>query len=115
MLLFTSIRIVQSVLSVVLFVPPPTASNGASAFSVTLSTLHALGHLAFVLPRFGGVSSTGEAGFPELKKAFYTALDILSSDAPESGRFIRETRNELLAVQQAAQGSAANVLAKYFC
>lgn len=110
-LLFTSIRVVQSVLSVVLFVAPPSALNDATAFTVTLDTLHILAHLAFVLPRFGGVSSTGESGFPELKKAFYTALDVLSSDASESSRFIRETRNELLGVQHSAQGNAACALA----
>ncbi|KAF7796270.1 hypothetical protein EIP86_007445 [Pleurotus ostreatoroseus] len=103
-LLFTTIRLVQATLSVVVHVPqphiataststPPTTTS-ASPSALSLTTLHILSHLSFVLPQFGGVASTSnaEGGFPELKRAFYTALDILSADSAESARFVRELR-----------------------
>ncbi|KAH8104589.1 hypothetical protein BXZ70DRAFT_998607 [Cristinia sonorae] len=95
-MLFTTIMIVQSVLSTLVYVPQPPQETHASAsspdptaFSFALTALNIFSHLAFVLPQFGGVTSTAQNSFVELKKVFYTALDILSSDSEESERFVR--------------------------
>ena len=42
------------------------------------------------MPQFGGVASTSEGGLPELKRAFYTALDVLSASEAEAGQFVQE-------------------------
>lgn len=85
--------IVQAVLTTVVYVPQPTQETPAppipSAHSFALTALRVFSHLSFVLPKFGGVTSTAENSFVELKKVFYTALDVLSSDAGESEKFVR--------------------------
>lgn len=120
-LLFTTIRLVQSALSVVAFVPgpqppllssePPAPTSGSasssppvpSPFALALAALHIFSHLSFVLPQFGGVASTGEDSFPELKRVFYTALDMLSANVGESARFVRELRESFLPDDGATQ------------
>lgn len=62
---------------------PPTHS------SLALSTLRTLSHLSFVITKFGGVTSTSSAGFAELKRVFYTALDVLSGDVEASETFVK--------------------------
>lgn len=94
-LLFTTIMVVQSVLATLVYVPQPQCSPGSpsekpSAFSISLTALHILSHLSFILPQFGGVTAIGEGSFSELKKVHYTALDILASNKEESERFVRE-------------------------
>jgi len=94
-LLFTTIMILQSALSTLVYVPQPQSSAGSpsempSPFSFSLTALHILSHLSFILPQFGGVTSIGEGSFSELKKVHYTALDILASSQEESERFVRE-------------------------
>lgn len=98
-LLFTMIMIVQSVLTTLVYVPQPepqqqdihasASPDYPSPNSYALVALHIFSHLSFVLPQFGGVTSTAQNSFVELKKVFYTALDILSSDPVESQRFVR--------------------------
>lgn len=82
----------QSVLSAVVFVPGPNASQrsslAASPQDIALSVLHVLSHLSFVMPQFGGVASTSEGGLPELKRAFYMALDVLASSEDAAKRFV---------------------------
>ena len=98
-LLFTNLMILQSILSAVVFVPQPhevqsgtsSSSPGTpSPYSIALDALHTLSHLSFVMPQFGGVASTSERGLPELKRAFYMALDVLSASETESDRFVQE-------------------------
>ncbi|KAI0345822.1 hypothetical protein BDW22DRAFT_1353428 [Trametopsis cervina] len=106
-LLFTTIRVTQSLLTVVVYTPQPlrprrtssrpttpsTSPPLATPFTFALSTLNILSNIAFTLPQFGGVSSTAsDGGFVELKKVFYTALDVLSADELESARFVHELR-----------------------
>ena len=57
--------------------------------SLALSTLRTLSHLSFVITKFGGVTSTSSAGFAELKRVFYTALDVLSGDIEASETFVK--------------------------
>lgn len=102
-LLFTTIMILQSILPALLFVPYPSGSRAdvhgassidgatpASPFDLALMALHVLSHLSFVMPQFGGVTSTAEGGLPELKKAFYMALDVLSESASRSDLFVHQ-------------------------
>ncbi|KAI0631994.1 hypothetical protein C8Q77DRAFT_1210348 [Trametes polyzona] len=96
-ILFTTLMISQSVLSAVVFVPNPNAAAAAaqrgipsipSPHIVALDVLRVLSHLSFVMPQFGGVASTSEGGLPELKRAFYMALDVLASDGDAAERFV---------------------------
>lgn len=86
-LLFTNIMIAQAVLTALVYTSPPPSS--CSPYELALSALQILSQLSFVLPQFGGVTSTAQGGFSELKKVFYTALDILSADKEKSERFVR--------------------------
>lgn len=87
--LFTTLMILQSILSTVVFVPHPHGEQYAP-YAIALEALHTLSHLSFVMPQFGGVASTSEGGLPELKRAFYMALDVLSASEVEAGRFVQE-------------------------
>jgi hypothetical protein len=65
-------------------------------FAFALRTLHIFSNLSFTLPQFGGVSSTASEGsFVELKRVFYTALDVLAADELESARFVHELRESM--------------------
>ena len=96
-LLFTTLMLSQSILSAVVFVPSPhedsvygSPSGLASPYGIALDILDILSHLSFVMPQFGGVASTSESGLPELKRAFYMALDVLSASETEADRFVEE-------------------------
>ncbi len=84
----------QSILSAVVFVPGPNTSQRSSPATspqaIALNVLHVLSHLSFVMPQFGGVASTSEGGLPELKRAFYMALDVLASSEDAAERFVSE-------------------------
>lgn len=106
-LLFTTVRLIDRVLNTVLFVQRPSSPHSPTgprftAFELTRFSLRTLSHLSFVLPRFGGVSSTASSALPELLKTFYTALDVLSSDITESRHFVREVCTEVAQVRAAA-------------
>ncbi|KAI0373867.1 hypothetical protein BV20DRAFT_988973 [Pilatotrama ljubarskyi] len=100
-LLFTTLMLSQSVLSAVVFVPAPHAdrppqtsarysSSADIPHAIALNVLHILSHLSFVMPQLGGVASTSEGGLPELKRAFYMALDVLASSEAAAERFVVE-------------------------
>ena len=78
--------IVQAILTTLVYTPSPFVSP--SPYELALSGLQIFSHLSFVLPQFGGVTSTAQGGFSELKKVFYMALDILSADKSERERFV---------------------------
>ncbi|KAI9509188.1 hypothetical protein F5148DRAFT_784784 [Russula earlei] len=100
-LLFTTIMLSQSIVSTVTYSHPassPVASldpkNKKFAHlpthsSLSLSTLRTLSRLSFVITKFGGVTSTSSDGFAELKRVFYSALDVLSADVEASERFVK--------------------------
>lgn len=99
-LLFTSVMITQSVLSAVLYTAPPTVPSSESkareddhsplASTVALSVLQIFSNLSFVISQFGGVTSQTEGGFTELRRTFYTALDVLSADVDASETYVRQ-------------------------
>ena len=89
--LFTTIMISQAVLSTVVFVPHPAdvaTSATSSPQALATTVLRTLSHLSFVIHQFGSVTASSAGGFPELKRAFYMALDVLASDSAESERFV---------------------------
>ena len=63
-------------------------------------TLETLSHLSFILPRFGGVSSTASSALPELLKTFYTALDVLSTSADQSRALVRMLQKDVNSTRQ---------------
>lgn len=96
--LFSTLMLHQSMLDTLLFLPPlpPTLQQNAqnSSSYITASILCTLSSLSFVIASFGGVTAGAASGgngpsFPELKKVFYMAIDILSCDSPESEVFVR--------------------------
>ncbi|CDO71678.1 hypothetical protein BN946_scf184915.g22, partial [Trametes cinnabarina] len=94
-LLFTTLMLSQSILSAIVFIPnlqaSPLVSPTSSVFSpqmIALQVLDVLSHLSFVMPQLGGVASTAEGGLAELKRAFYMALDVLSSENEAAERFV---------------------------
>ncbi len=42
-----------------------------------------------MITKFGGVTSTSSSGLAELKRVFYSALDILSADVEASETFVK--------------------------
>lgn len=94
--LFSTLMITESALSASVFIPPLSyealssisdSSNPTPAL-LAASTLWTFYHLSFVITHLGGVTTTSKSTFPELKKAFYTALDVLASDKLASRQFI---------------------------
>lgn len=96
--LFTTLMLSQTILSTVVFTAPPhdaTSSTSYSPYLLTKGVLCTLSHLAFVIQQFGGVTTTTQNGFPELKRVFYMALDVLSASTVESARFVSELCQEI--------------------
>lgn len=92
--------LLQSILSTITYSHPVASaitsqeSEGSLTYlpthsSLALSTLRTLSHLSFVITKFGGVTSTSSASFAELKRVFYTALDVLSGDVGASETFVK--------------------------
>lgn len=92
-LLFMTVMLSQSVLSTITYTrpsaAPPDPERFATHSSLALSTLRTLSHLSFVITKFGGVTSTSGVGFAELKRVFYSALDVLSADVEASEAFVK--------------------------
>jgi len=91
--LFTTIMLCQAILSTVVFVPHPgtePTTSTSSPQSLATAVLRTLFHLSFVIHQFGGVTASSGGGFPELKRVFYMALDVLASDPGESERFVAD-------------------------
>jgi hypothetical protein len=94
-LLFMTVMLSQSVLSTTTYTPVSSIAassdpeRSATHSSLALSTLRTLSHLSFVITKFGGVTSTSDVGFAELKRVFYSALDVLSADVEASETFVK--------------------------
>jgi len=93
--LFATVMVQQSVITAVTYLPqasakfvPPLEPNVTPA-SLALLTLQTLSNLSFVITKFGGVSSTARTSvFPQLRRLFYSALDVLSTDQAASEKFV---------------------------
>ncbi|KAH8114641.1 hypothetical protein DFH11DRAFT_1508769 [Phellopilus nigrolimitatus] len=97
---FSVLMLQQAVLDVIMFLHSPSTSSSRS-FSVSPASrlaetiLQTLYLLSFVIASFGGVTvgqgnnADNGRGFPELRKTFYVAIDVLSADAHASEVFVR--------------------------
>jgi len=85
--LFATVMITQSVTTAMTYLPPTSTSLPPS---MALIILHTLSRLSIIISQFGGVTSTSGEGFSELKRVFYSAVDILSVDATVSREFVVE-------------------------
>lgn len=97
-LLFSSILISQSILRTVTFESVPSTLSlipEAHPHALVSCITGTFFHLAFVTSKFGGGLTSHGGGFQEQKRAFYTALDILSSDAWETELFIKRVAGRL--------------------
>ncbi|KAF8272006.1 hypothetical protein EI94DRAFT_1796647 [Lactarius quietus] len=116
-LLFMTVMLSQSVLSTITYTRPASstvaphepATHMPTHSSLALSTLRTLSHLSFVITKFGGVTSTSGAGFAELKRVFYSALDVLSADIEASETFVKSL-NTHVSASSSTEGRTANPL-----
>ncbi|KAG6819776.1 hypothetical protein H0H93_008783 [Arthromyces matolae] len=89
-LLFSILMVSDGILGAIVYVDPAAAASSSNTSRITIDTLaksilQTLFLLSFVVSQFGGVTATAvgdEPGFVELRKVFYLALDVLSSQEP---------------------------------
>lgn len=94
-ILFVTVMVQQSVITATIYLPPPSSRSISSLgpvvtpASLTRTLLQALSNLSFVVTKFGGVTSTAPISvFPQLRRLFYSALDVLSTDPAMSEKFV---------------------------
>lgn len=94
-MLFVTVMVQQSVVAATIYLPPPLSKiapslgSGVAPASVAWILLQALSNLSFVITKFGGVTSTTRASvFPQLRRLFYSALDVLSTNQVASEKFV---------------------------
>jgi len=92
------IMVTESVLSTTVFVPPSFCRPSRFPSTPTLTpkqlpllTLGTISHLSLFTFQFGGVVTTYTSDFPELKKTFFIALDVVSSEGDEN-EFVMQLR-----------------------
>ena len=118
-LLFMTVMLSQSILSTITYSRPvsstasPPEPEGSATHvpthsSLALSTLRTLSHLSFVISKFGGVTSTSGVGFAELKRVFYSALDVLSADVEASETFVRSLNADGLSIPRSCPDQFAH-------
>ena len=78
--MFSTVMISDAILSVVLYVPPYAGAQLPRSAPFALQILRTLSHLSFIISRFGGVATTSSSSLLELKRVFYTALDVITAD-----------------------------------
>jgi hypothetical protein len=83
-LLFSTIMVADGVLGHVVFaLPRHQRMHHFVARSLAETVLRTLFHISFVVSRFGGViasAASEDLGFRELRKLFYLAIDVFSSE-----------------------------------
>jgi hypothetical protein len=87
--LFSTIMIADSSLSTTVYLPPRLKSLTPTPISLALMVLYTLSRLSFIISQFGSVTATSQGGFIELKKVFYSALDIVSVNSDASERLVK--------------------------
>ena len=93
--LFATVMVQQSVVTAAIYLPPPSKRAAAllepnvTPASLVWLLLQTLSNLSFVITKFGGVTSTARTSvFPQLRRLFYSALDVLSTDQAASEKFV---------------------------
>jgi hypothetical protein len=94
-ILFATVMVQQSIVTATTYLPPPSPKTMSSPepnvapASIAWTLLQALSNLSFVITKFGGVTSTARTSvFPQLRRLFYSALDVLSTDQSTSEKFV---------------------------
>ena len=94
-ILFVTVMVQQSIVTATTYLPAPSSKiipslePDVTPASVALILLQALSNLSFVITKFGGVTSTTRiSAFPQLRRLFYSALDVLSTDQAASEKFV---------------------------
>ena len=94
-ILFATVMVQQSIINAAIYLPP-SSSRAISSLesdvtppSLALVLLQTLSNLSFVITKFGGVTSTTRTSvFPQLRRLFYSGLDVLSTDHSASENFV---------------------------
>lgn len=93
--LFATVMVQQSVINATIYLPPPSSKTisplepNATPAPLAWLLLQTLSNLSFVITKFGGVTSTARTSvFPQLRRLFYSALDVLSTNQPASEKFV---------------------------
>lgn len=87
-LLFSTIMVADGVLASAVFVRPQHRDSAVNPQTLAQSTLQTLFHISFVVSQLGGVTATAtgsDQGFKELRRVFYLAIDVLSSESSSDG------------------------------
>ena len=94
-ILFVAVMVQQSIVNAMVYLPPPSPKSLSSLepdvtpASLARLLLQSLSNLSFVITKFGGVTSTARTSvFPQLRRLFYSALDVLSTNHPASEKFV---------------------------
>ena len=95
-LLFSTVLVSQSFLTVIKFHRPPAPlpsiafvpSQPWSPHALAARVLSLFNHLAFISSKMGSGTTSSGGGFTEQKRAYFTALDILSQDYAETEVFV---------------------------
>lgn len=94
-ILFATVMVQQSVINATVYLPPPSSNTlsplepNVTPASLAWLLLQTFSNLSFVVTKFGGVTSTARvSGFPQLRRLFYSALDVLSTNRPASEKFV---------------------------
>lgn len=94
-ILFATVMVQQSVVTATIYLPPSSTEIMSllephiTPASLALLLLQTLSNLSFVITKFGGVTSTARTSvFPQLRRVFYSALDVLSTNQAASEKFV---------------------------
>ena len=94
-ILFATVMAQQSVITATTYLPPPSPKFASSLetnvtpASLAWVLLQTLSDLSFVITKFGGVTTTARTSvFPQLRRLFYSALDVLSTNQVASEQFV---------------------------
>lgn len=94
-ILFATVMVQQSVITATVYLAPPSQKTttflepNITPASIAWTLLQDLANLSFVITKFGGVTSTARVSdFPQLRRLFYSALDVLSTDQAASEKLV---------------------------
>ena len=93
--LFVTVMVQQSIINAAIYLPLPLSRTVPSLEPdvtpppLALVLLQTLSNLSFVITKFGGVASTTRTSvFPQLRRLFYSALDVLSTNQSATEKFV---------------------------
>jgi hypothetical protein len=87
------IMIFQSVIDVLTY---KAIHGNLSNAELATDIVIALSSLAFISSQFGGLASQGEGSFPEYKRLFYTAMDIIAPSSHQAENLVQRLSADLM-------------------